>query len=273
MPRGAFLGGPWRLQRRAAIPLYAAPRNRYVFARVYRQVDPESVVNTVGRLRDRVHERFPESSLAKVASELLEVARTSAERARWTAQPLISLRIVMGALLLLIAVGLVASVVSLSGYTKLHQVSAFELVQAIEAGVNDLVFVGVAVFFLASLESRIKRSRMLTAIHELRSLAHIIDMHQLTKSPERVLLAGPDTASSPERALSPFELSRYLDYCSEMLSLLGKIAALYAQVTTDTGALTAVDQIEDLTSGLSRKIWQKLMILHRVGGHDDDDEG
>jgi hypothetical protein len=235
---------------------------------VYRTVNPDSVVSTVSRLRDRVHERFPESSLARVASELLEVARSSAERARWSAQPLISLRVAMGALLLLIAVGLVATVLSLSGSAKVHQVSAFELVQAVEAGVNDLVFVGVAVFFLASLESRIKRSRMLAAIHELRALAHIVDMHQLTKSPERVVLAGPDTASSPERVLSPFELSRYLDYCSEMLSLLGKIAALYAQVTTDSGALTAVDQIEDLTSGLSRKIWQKLMILHRVSGEE-----
>lgn len=234
---------------------------------VYRTVDPDSVVSTVGRLRDRVLERFPDSSLARVASELHEVARTSAARARWTAQPLLGLRLVMGLLLLLIAVVLAASIASLSSDAKLHEVSAIELVQAIEAGVNDLVFVGVAVFFLFSLESRIKRSRMLAAIHELRALAHIIDMHQLTKSPEP-LLSGPDTASSPERALSPFELSRYLDYCSEMLSLLGKIAALYAQVTTDSGALTAVDQIEDLTSGLSRKIWQKLMILHRAGADE-----
>jgi hypothetical protein len=231
---------------------------------VYRTVNPDSVVDTVGRLRDRVQERFPASSLAKVAGELYEVARTAADRARWTAQPLLPVRLAMALLLVLIMVGLAASVLSLSGAAKLHEVSAFELVQAIEAGVNDLVFVGAAVFFLASLESRIKRSRVLAAIHELRALAHIIDMHQLTKSPERVLLSGPDTASSPARVLSPFELSRYLDYCSEMLSLLGKIAALYAQVSTDSGALTAVDQIEDLTSGLSRKIWQKLMILHRA---------
>jgi hypothetical protein len=64
--------------------------------------------------------------------------------------------------------------------------------------------------------------------------------------------------------LGAFELGRYLDYCSEMLSLLGKIAALYAQYTTDSAALAAVDQIEDLTSGLSRKIWQKIMMLHQT---------
>jgi hypothetical protein len=238
------------------------------FGSVYRNIDSDAVVSTVGRLRDRVLERFPESSLAKVAGELHDVARSAAERARWSAQPLLGVRLAQAALLLLIGVGLAATVVSLSRDARLHEVSAIEMVQAIEAGVNDLIFVGAAVFFLFSLESRIKRARMLAAIHELRALAHVIDMHQLTKSPERVLLSGPDTASSPERVLSPFELSRYLDYCSEMLSLLGKIAALYAQCTTDTGALTAVDQIEDLTSGLSHKIWQKVMMLPRVSGEE-----
>ena len=29
--------------------------------------------------------------------------------------------------------------------------------------------------------------------------------------------------------MTPFQLSRYLNYCSEMLSLTGKIAAVYIQ--------------------------------------------
>ena len=61
--------------------------------------------------------------------------------------------------------------------------------------------------------------------------------------------------------MSRFELSRYLDYCSEMLSLTGKVAALYIQDFDDEVALAAVNEVEDLTTGLSRKIWQKLMIL------------
>jgi hypothetical protein len=64
--------------------------------------------------------------------------------------------------------------------------------------------------FLASLESRIKRARVLAAIHELRALSHIIDMHQLTKDPERLQVVGPNTPSSPERELTSFELGRYL---------------------------------------------------------------
>ena len=56
-------------------------------------------------------------------------------------------------------------------------------------------------------------------------------------------------------------MSRYLDYCSEMLSLIGKVAALYAQHIDDSVALAAVDGIESLTTNLSRKIWQKITML------------
>jgi hypothetical protein len=144
--------------------------------------------------------------------------------------------------------------------------STAELVQAVEASINDVVFMAVGLFFLGGLEGRIKRARILSALHELRSIAHIIDMHQLTKDPDRIVEEGGagrvDTPSSPLRSLTRFELGRYLDYCTEMLALLGKIAALYAQNTSDPVALSAVDQIEDLTSMLSQKIAQKILILH-----------
>jgi len=83
--------------------------------------------------------------------------------------------------------------------------------------------------------------------------------------------ASPITANLQRTAhpseadhLTPFLLGRYLDYCSEMLSLIGKVAALYAQNTQDAVVLAAVDEIETLTTGLSRKIWQKIMILDQI---------
>jgi hypothetical protein len=57
------------------------------------------------------------------------------------------------------------------------------------------------------------------------------------------------------------ELGRYLDYCSELLSLIGKIAALYSQCLEDPVVLEAVDDVEDLTTELSQKIWQKITLL------------
>ena len=139
-----------------------------------------------------------------------------------------------------------------------------DFLQGLDSAVNALVLLGGAVFFLVTWERRIRRSRVLKALHVLRSFAHIIDMHQLTKDPERVVGPGPSTPSSPKRTLSPFELTRYLDYCSEMLALISKIGALYVQRIEDPATLSAVDDLADLTTGLSRNIWQKIIILDRI---------
>ncbi|HXT52832.1 MAG TPA: hypothetical protein VN811_17460 [Thermoanaerobaculia bacterium] len=46
--------------------------------------------------------------------------------------------------------------------------------------------------------------------------------------------------------------------------MISKVGALYVQRFQDPPTMAAVDQLETLTSGLSRKIWQKIMILDRV---------
>ena len=109
--------------------------------------------------------------------------------------------------------------------------------QTIEAGTNELIVLGAGVFFLVSLERRIKRHRALSATHELRSIAHIIDMHQLTKDPERVKRPWVLTPHSPREEMSAFELQRYLDYCSEMLSLTARLRRLYVEQFDDEVAL------------------------------------
>jgi hypothetical protein len=72
------------------------------------------------------------------------------------------------------------------------------------------------------------------------------------------------TPSSPKRVLTPFELKRYLDYCSEMLSLCAKTAALYAQDTKDPLVDSVVSELEQLTANLSGKIWQKITIVQNM---------
>jgi hypothetical protein len=228
---------------------------------VYRSLNPDHITQTIARLRDRVQERFPGSGLGKVAEELQQIGNEAVARSQWIARPLLPLRIGIG-LLVALLVAIIALVLTKLNVTKMWE-SFADFVQAVDAGINDVVFVGIAIFFVVTLEGRIKRKRALKAIHELRSLAHIIDMHQLTKDPEIILSGGPETKSSPKRTMTTFEMSRYLDYCSEMLSLIGKVAALYAQRFNDPVALSAVDEIEDLTTGLSRKVWQKIMIINQ----------
>ncbi len=229
----------------------------------YRHLDAAAIARTIELLCRRVEARFPGSGLARVCRELDGIAEKAAATSAWIARPILALRVGVGLLVALILAGLALTLASLRA--PVEPLTLGELVQAIEAGVNDVVFVAIAVLFLATLEGRLKRRRALKAIHELRSIAHVIDMHQLTKDPEWVLDRGRETGVIPPRTMSRFELSRYLDYCSEALSLAGKVAALYIRDFDDPVALQAVNEVEDLTTGLSRKIWQKLSILYAMG--------
>ncbi len=128
-----------------------------------------------------------------------------------------------------------------------------EFLQGLDAAINEVVFIGIAAFLFMTLETRLKRRRALKAIHELRALAHIIDMHQLTKDPERIAEA-PTGATDAKRPQNPAELIRYLDNCSDLLALISKIAALYVQNFDDPVTLAAVNEIgKSYKRPLSRK--------------------
>jgi hypothetical protein len=113
---------------------------------------------------------------------------------------------------------------------------------------------------LTRLESRTKRGHALASLHMLRSLAHVIDMHQLAKDPVAEQISDA-TGIAPKHELSPAQLERYLDHCADLLALIGKLSALYAQSHGDQVVGQTVDEIEGLTTNLSRKIWQKIAIL------------
>ena len=227
---------------------------------MYRSLDSEKILDTIETLSRRIAERFPGSGLSKVCEELLTIAGESQSRTAWIAKPQRSLRFITGALVTIIIVGLFFVLANTSW--PRNGIDLVVLVQVSEAGLNAFLLLSGAVLFLVTAETRIKRRRALKAIHELRALAHVIDMHQLTKDPERLVAQMAATPSSPKQNLSPAELGRYLDYCSEMLSLIGKLAALYVQKFDDPVALAAVNEVEDLTTSLSRKIWQKIMIIN-----------
>lgn len=225
-------------------------------------LDPERIVQTVALLRRRIEERFPGSGLAKVCATLLDIAERTRERLDWVERPNLGLRVASWLMAALLVVGAVAAAWAVVAAVRATGVDdPLALVEAVESGIQEMVFVAVALAFLLTVEGRLKRRRALGFIKELRALAHIVDMHQLTKDPHRITVSTPDTASSPRRTLTQQELGRYLDYCSEMLSLTSKLAALYAERLDDAVILQAVDEVEALTNGLSRKIWQKITML------------
>ena len=227
----------------------------------YRQLDEANILSTLERLKHRIAERFPESGLSRVADELIVVGGEVCETVRYLQRPNYLIRIPVGLAIILMLVSVVALTATVRLPTHLNGLN--EVTQLANDGINNIVFLGIAIFFLLTIETRLKRKRALRTIHELRSLAHVVDMHQLTKDPERLGSDAPDTASSPERTMTPTQLGRYLDYCSELLSVDSKLAALLVQHFTDEVILGAVNEIETLTTGLSGKIWQKIRLIER----------
>ncbi|HYN79966.1 MAG TPA: hypothetical protein VES88_00575 [Gemmatimonadaceae bacterium] len=227
----------------------------------YRSVDETKIIETLERLRNRIGERFPESGLYQVSEELIAVARETSECVEYIRSPHWPVRIVTGAAVTGMAV-VVLLVVTWTSRLPAGIREQADAVQVIDATASASVFIGLAILFLLRIEPSLKRRQALRVAHQLRSLAHVIDMHQLTKDPERLMSPEiPDTSSSPGRTMNASQLGRYLDYCSELLSVTSKLSALLVQYFNDPVLLGAVNEIETLTTGLSRKIWQKIQLL------------
>jgi len=226
---------------------------------MYREIDLTKVACTLKQLKDRIEERFPKSGLLKVCQEIIVIYSETAAKLAIISRPNYWLR------------GIVASIISSAILLLIYSFSIFEfqnesitfsqILQVVESAVNDVILASLAIFFLVNLESKFKRGKALDALNELRAIAHIIDMHQLTKDPTELGTSDQNTPSSPKRHLNSYKLQRYLDYCSEMLAVVGKTAALYAQAFPNAVIISSVNEIETLTSGISRKAWQKIMIL------------
>lgn len=224
-----------------------------------RQLREDKLLETVEKIRLRIAERFPDSGLSEVATEIVQITREAIARAEAIRRPNLWLR---GGLILLVVIALAGVGAYLQSQTD--QVPAWQRVLHFldQAKGSAAILTAAAVFFV-TLENRLKRRRALQAVHELRAMAHIIDMHQLTKDPD--LLGHPtETINVGGRPMDAVAIGRYLHFCTELLAVVSKVGQLYVQDFPDSGAQTAVDQFENLATGLSGKIWQKLMILDHV---------
>ena len=197
----------------------------------YSELSPAPISDTIALLGERIRERFPGSGLSDVAAELSRVAERNhavvqqLRRPVWWLRGLTALTIVMLATLVLWS-GLLLIRIARGGDPTIT-----ELLQGIDAATNEFIVLSLMIIFLVSLETRLKRRTALRMLHQLRSIAHV------------------------------GQLARYLDYCSELLALTGKLAALHAQHLQDPVVLESVNDIESLTADLSNKIWQKITIL------------
>jgi hypothetical protein len=213
----------------------------------YSDFDHQRLLVTMDRLCRRVGRDFEGRGIARVANELrgkvqpvqdaTEVAFRAVLRARAAAWFLIALVVIAE----LVALGFTYSdVVSGAGPTR-----SFDWAPLLESTINLVVFAGVAVYFLLlHLPERLQRTRLLEQLYGLRTLAHIIHMHQLSK----------DHSDPP---MTRSEYVAYADYCSEMLALAGKAATLISKHTSDPTVLETVGSVELLANELSSLALQK----------------
>ena len=154
----------------------------------YERLDPNAVQATVDRLVMRITRRFPDRHLGLVASQLSSLVREvtaqgSADRRRnrvvgWACR--VAALLVVGVAVSAIVLAIKDALPDSSG------IRGFQWLSVLESGIADLVYASIAVYFLTVLPNRLTRRRLLALLHRLRSLAHVVDMHQLTKDPERL---------------------------------------------------------------------------------------
>ena len=228
------------------------------------QLAADHVSATVAQLERRIFARFGERGLTKAARDLAHLvvfvesgAGQSRDRLRRTTLAARATGI------LIVAATLAALIFSLRSALVDGLEHTSDWVPLVESVVNDLVFAAIAVVFLWVFPERLERRALLRLLHRLRSLAHVIDMHQLSKDPEQVSPTYTPTAQSVPHGLNADQLHHYLAYCSEMLSLTAKTAALCGEHSTDAVVLETISYIETLTTELSNKIWQKISLLPR----------
>lgn len=219
----------------------------------------EEIITTIEKLLLRISERFPKSGLGSVCEQLLSIAKESDSTIQWISKPNYLMRLMVAIFFITVAMVLVYTIIHFD--PKMPRVSFSELVQLSESALNEIVLIGAGAIFIVTFETRRKRKRVISATNRLRCFAHIIDAHQLTKDPDHILKLHTETQSSPRHDFNEYQLGRYLDYCTEMLALIGKIGFLYVQDFSDPQANDAVNDLECLTAAMARNIWQKIMIL------------
>jgi len=229
----------------------------------YKKLHSDKIIKTIEELHARISERFPNAGLVGVCEELLLISKQSKKRIEKLEEPYYTLYAIIISIIGVVLIGYIIKINLPSPFASNINVKDWsDFIQLLGSASEALTLMGLIALFVMTFEKRIKKNKALVALYELRSIAHVIDMHQLTKDPNKILKNIIATKSSPKMELDANALIRYLNYCTEMLSLTGKIAALYGESLRDGDSIATVNDIEDLTTGLSRKIWQKIILLN-----------
>ena len=123
------------------------------------------IARTAKKLSQRIYERFPKSGLFEVSTVLVGLGTKAEIDAPRISRPIYWVRVAVGILVTFIVfVGASLILTVLSSTDELSEVALVDLLEGLEAGTQQFILFGIAVFFLFTLEGRIKRGRALRRI-------------------------------------------------------------------------------------------------------------
>jgi hypothetical protein len=213
-----------------------------------RQLDPTKLISTSAALTGWIDKDFNHAHLARVAANVHRLTQEAVVTAQRIRRPIWPLRLGIWGLILAFVAGAVHQLVT-------HQLD--EVLRFLDETKGAALYLGAFLVAFITLEVRLKRRRALRAIGELRAVAHIVDMHQLAKD---------QTIEEFRERTTPEHMESYLHACIALLALLSKIGQLYVEHFPDTVATQAVNDFEMIATGLSNKIWMKVLNLRRADG-------
>jgi hypothetical protein len=224
----------------------------YPSASKERHLDAHKLITTSADLERWITKEFHEAHLAVVAREVHAFAQEAVAKAEKIRQPIWALRLGIWTVVALLVAGAVHGIVT-------HEIA--DTLKFLDTTKGAAVYLSVFGAIFIGLEIRWKRHRALKAVAEIRALAHIVDMHQLAKDPpiEQFRQDGRQV-----------KVMEYLHACTALLALLSKVAQFYVENFPDPVATNAVNDFEMITTGLSNKIWMKILSMK---GFDPPREG
>ena len=94
-------------------------------------------------------------------------------------------------LLVIVSVAAIIYTLSLVSVNK-QDLNLQNIISTSEPFLNEAVMIGAAFNLISKLENILKQKKILAALHQLSTIIHVIDMHQLTKDPTSILEKTPN---------------------------------------------------------------------------------
>ena len=213
------------------------------------QLDPARIIETADALARRVSQGLPGSTLAGLAAELVRIARDTDRRVKEARKPIMAIRVASATTIVCTLLGLWYFLRNIHTRSEFSSVSEF--LGAVDTGFNFLVALAGAMWFLATLEARLKRKMVLDYIQELREFVHVIDATQLYYTPDLY----PQDGEGPGHR-QRFDHT-YLLFCSQMLGVICNLAALYTRGAAGDSIMQSAGSVEMFAATLTSKLYGK----------------